>query len=220
MAPNDASAPSIGAYVKHAFLYPWNLLFFVGGAALAAMSPWPDALLPIVGGLEIAYLTGLSSIPRFRTAIDAQARGESARRQLGRAAPAASAAVARSACSSRCRRRRCGASCCCASAASRCASITSGIRGQADARDRLRRVDPDAGAGSAALPLPATARVAERARSISAQHEREGPRREARPTSAARLEAAQDRERRARDAIAAGQPRRRASSGSTTTGRA
>jgi hypothetical protein len=46
------------------------------------MSPYPDALLPIVGGLELAYLTGLSSIPRFRTAIDAKiaakARGSSA----------------------------------------------------------------------------------------------------------------------------------------------
>jgi hypothetical protein len=71
MAPND-SAPGLRDYVKHAFLYPWNLLFFLGGAALAVMSPYPDALLPIIGGLELAYLTGLSSIPRFRTAIDAK----------------------------------------------------------------------------------------------------------------------------------------------------
>ena len=71
MAPND-SPGGLRAYVKHAFLYPWNLLLFVGGVALAAMSPYPDALLPIVGGLELAYLTGLSSIPRFRTAIDAK----------------------------------------------------------------------------------------------------------------------------------------------------
>lgn len=71
MAPND-SGPGLRDYVKHAFLYPWNLLFFFGGAALAAMSPQPDALLPIIGGLELAYLTGLSSIPRFRTAIDAK----------------------------------------------------------------------------------------------------------------------------------------------------
>ncbi len=71
MAPND-SGPGLRDYVKHAFLYPWNLLFFLGGAALAAMSPQPDALLPIIGGLELAYLTGLSSIPRFRTAIDAK----------------------------------------------------------------------------------------------------------------------------------------------------
>ena len=71
-SPNESSGPKLGSYVKHAFLYPWNLLIFIGGAALAMMSPYPDALLPIVGGLELAYLTGLSSIPRFRTAIDAK----------------------------------------------------------------------------------------------------------------------------------------------------
>ena len=82
MAPNDSSGPSFLSYVKHAFLYRWNMLFFLGGAALAAMSPYPDALLPIVGGLELAYLTGLSAIPRFRTAVDAaiaaKRRGSSA----------------------------------------------------------------------------------------------------------------------------------------------
>ena len=71
MAPND-TGPTLRDYIKHAFLYPWNLLFFLGGAALAVMSPHPDAFLPIIGGLELAYLTGLSSIPRFRTAIDAK----------------------------------------------------------------------------------------------------------------------------------------------------
>jgi hypothetical protein len=44
----------------------------VGGSALAALSGKPDALLPIVGGIEIAYLTGLLAMPRFRTAIDAR----------------------------------------------------------------------------------------------------------------------------------------------------
>ena len=67
----------IGAYVKAAFLYHWNLLLFAGAAGLAALSGRADALLPIVGGLEIAYLTGLVAMPRFRTAIDAReaARG-------------------------------------------------------------------------------------------------------------------------------------------------
>jgi len=64
---------SLGAYLKAAFFYHWNLLFVVGGGALAALSGKPDALLPIVGGLEIAYLTGLLAMPRFRTAIDARA---------------------------------------------------------------------------------------------------------------------------------------------------
>ncbi len=60
-------------YFKAAFLYPWNLLFFFGGVGLATLSPWPDALVPITFGLELAYLTGLTAIPRFRTAIDAKA---------------------------------------------------------------------------------------------------------------------------------------------------
>jgi hypothetical protein len=72
MAPNEKVGAGMREYVKQAFLYPWNLLLFVGGAALAAMSPQPDAFIPIVMGLEIAYLTGLTAIPRFRTAIDAK----------------------------------------------------------------------------------------------------------------------------------------------------
>ena len=71
MAPTDRGG-GMREYLKHAFLYPWNLLAFLGGAALAAMSPRPDAFVPIIMGLEIAYLTGLTAIPRFRTAIDAK----------------------------------------------------------------------------------------------------------------------------------------------------
>ena len=71
--PTSSGRPaSVGTYLKAAFLYHWNLLFVVGGGALAALSGKPDALLPIVGGLEIAYLTGLLAMPRFRTAIDAR----------------------------------------------------------------------------------------------------------------------------------------------------
>lgn len=69
--------------MKHAFLYHWNLLLFLGGSALAAMSPWPDAVLPIITGLELAYLTGLSSIPRFRTAIDAKLAAGARQRAVG-----------------------------------------------------------------------------------------------------------------------------------------
>jgi len=87
MAPNDSPSSGLRDYVKHAFLYPWNLLFFLGGAALAALSPHPDAFLPIIGGLELAYLTGLSSIPRFRTAIDAKI---AAKARAGRASAGAS----------------------------------------------------------------------------------------------------------------------------------
>ena len=64
-------------YVRRAFLERWNLLLYLGGTALAAVSPWPDALVPIVTGLELAYLTGMVGMPRFRAAVDAQAAAAS-----------------------------------------------------------------------------------------------------------------------------------------------
>jgi hypothetical protein len=84
--PIESRGPGVGTYVKHAFLYHWNLLLFLGGAALSAMSPWPDALLPILGGLELTYLTGLLAIPRFRTAIDAKVASEARQRAADPAA--------------------------------------------------------------------------------------------------------------------------------------
>jgi hypothetical protein len=59
-------------YLRAAWSYHWNLLFFFGGLAGAALSGVPDALIPIVFATEIAYLAGLSSMPRFRKAIDAK----------------------------------------------------------------------------------------------------------------------------------------------------
>jgi hypothetical protein len=59
-------------YLKRAFLYRWNLLLFLGGAAAAALTPWPDALLPLLLAAEVAYLGGLVSRPKFRDAIDAR----------------------------------------------------------------------------------------------------------------------------------------------------
>jgi len=59
-------------YLKRAFLYRWNLLLFLGGAAAAALSPWPDGLLPLLVAAEVVYLGGLVSRPKFRDAIDAQ----------------------------------------------------------------------------------------------------------------------------------------------------
>jgi hypothetical protein len=62
-------------YVLEAFLFRWNLLLFFGGVAAAAMTPFPDLFLPLVGAAELTYLTGLVSIPRFRAAIDAKVHG-------------------------------------------------------------------------------------------------------------------------------------------------
>ena len=71
------SAPPIGAtmrdYLREAFFFRWNLLFFSAGAIAAGLLPMSEVLLPLVGAAELTYLTGLVSIPRFRAAIDAKA---------------------------------------------------------------------------------------------------------------------------------------------------
>jgi hypothetical protein len=59
-------------YLKEAFLFRWNLLLLLGGAAAAALTPLAPVLLPLVAASELTYLTGLVSIPRFRAAIDAK----------------------------------------------------------------------------------------------------------------------------------------------------
>jgi hypothetical protein len=71
----SANAPSgadLRDYLKEAFLFRWNLLFFLGGLAGAALMPMSDVLLPLVAAGELTYLAGLITIPRFRAAIDAK----------------------------------------------------------------------------------------------------------------------------------------------------
>jgi hypothetical protein len=75
--PSDRSSkPPQGAglkdYLKEAFLFRWNLLFFLGGLAGAAIAPLSDVTFPLLLAGEIAYLTALTSLPRFRAAIDAK----------------------------------------------------------------------------------------------------------------------------------------------------
>lgn len=76
-SPRRAEGASVKDYVKEAFLFRWNLLLLLGGAAAAAMTPMADVLLPLVAAGELAYLTGLISMPRFRAAIDAKVHGQS-----------------------------------------------------------------------------------------------------------------------------------------------
>lgn len=59
-------------YLREAFLFRWNLLFFLGAAGAAALTPLAPVLLPLVAAGEVTYLTGLVSVPRFRAAIDAK----------------------------------------------------------------------------------------------------------------------------------------------------
>ena len=77
LIPTDRSSrPPQGAglkdYLKEAFFFRWNLLFFLGGLAGAAIAPLPDVTLPLLFAGELAYLGALTSLPRFRAAIDAK----------------------------------------------------------------------------------------------------------------------------------------------------
>ena len=62
----------IWRYLKEAFKYRWNLLLFGGATVAGALSGRPDVVLPMVGAVELAYLATLTSIPRFREAVDAK----------------------------------------------------------------------------------------------------------------------------------------------------
>jgi len=75
--------------VREAFLFRWNLLFFLGGVAGAALTPLAPVLLPLVGAAELTYLAGLISVPRFRAAIDAKvhAAGSAGAASAGPSAP-------------------------------------------------------------------------------------------------------------------------------------
>jgi hypothetical protein len=63
-------------YLREAFLYPWHLLALLGVAGAAFIGPSPDVWLPLVAAVELLYLAGLTSQPRFRAAIDAKAHAE------------------------------------------------------------------------------------------------------------------------------------------------
>ncbi len=69
------TAPARGGFIRYlgqAFKLRWNLGLLGVAAAFAAMSPFPDALLPIVAGLEGAFLLGMVSRPKFRDYVDAK----------------------------------------------------------------------------------------------------------------------------------------------------
>src|SRR5215212_1114682 len=71
-SPQPPHGAGTGAYLKEAFMFRWNLLFFLGGTAAAALTPLAGVLLPLVAAGEMTYLAGLVSVPRFRAAIDAK----------------------------------------------------------------------------------------------------------------------------------------------------
>ena len=90
---NRSAAAPLGAgmkdYLKEAFLFRWNMLLFLGGLAGAAMTPMAEVMMPLVTAVEMTYLAGLVSIPRFRAAIDAKVHA--ARRTVSEPAAASAA---------------------------------------------------------------------------------------------------------------------------------
>ena len=83
------------------------------GTCSSSAAPWwravvsghADVVLPLVAAGELAYLAGLTTLPRFQGAIDAKARAEQrgpgAPSQPRRPKPGRGAATASSRCSSR-----------------------------------------------------------------------------------------------------------------------
>jgi hypothetical protein len=70
--PPAKRTAGVADYLREAFLFRWNVLFFAGGVAAAAMTPVAAGLLPLVAAAELTYLAGLISIARFRAAVDAK----------------------------------------------------------------------------------------------------------------------------------------------------
>ena len=85
--PPAKQTANMAAYLREAFLFRWNDLFFAGGVAAAAMTPIAGGLLPLMAAAELTYLAGLISIRRFRAAVDAKVH------QAGRTGEAAALAA-------------------------------------------------------------------------------------------------------------------------------
>jgi len=75
--PTTLRAPGLGDYLKAAFNWRWNLLGLFAGSAFALLSPWPEAIFPLLAATELVYLTGLISFPKFRRSVDAKMLGRS-----------------------------------------------------------------------------------------------------------------------------------------------
>ena len=76
-------------YLKEAFSFRWNLLVLGGASAAALLSGQFDTLMPLVAAVELLYLGGLSTLPRFQAAIDARAHAEANGRLPGQPAQTA-----------------------------------------------------------------------------------------------------------------------------------
>ena len=151
-------------YLKEAFFFRWNLLFFLGGLAGAAMTPMSDVMMPLVAAGELT-LPGRAHVD---SALSRRHRREGPRGARERRQPARHAGRRRRSC--RCskgfRPTPASGSSGFTRAAWRCARSPSGVRGAAGDRERIGGGDPDARPRSAAVALSPAADVEGRARSL------------------------------------------------------
>jgi hypothetical protein len=75
LPPTPPATPSnsragLWDYLKAAFSWRGNLLALAAGVAASFISGRPDVVLPFVAAGEMAYLALLTSIPKFRSAVD------------------------------------------------------------------------------------------------------------------------------------------------------
>lgn len=80
-------------YLRAAFIQPWNLLLFFGSIGMTVVTGMQD-LAPFIMAAELAFVTGLASMPRFRTAIDAKIAAQD-RAEAEKMTPAAEVALQR-----------------------------------------------------------------------------------------------------------------------------
>ncbi len=78
-------------YLRAAFIQPWNLLLFFGSIGMTVVTGTQD-LAPFIMAVELAFVTGLASMPRFRTAIDAKVAAQD-RAEAEKMTPAAEVAL-------------------------------------------------------------------------------------------------------------------------------
>lgn len=65
----------LGGYLSAAFKEPYNLILFAGGVAAGVVSGLFPIVWPIVGALELLYVFGVGTNPRYQAVVRARERG-------------------------------------------------------------------------------------------------------------------------------------------------
>lgn len=76
MTDHSPKPASVGRYLWEALKFRWNLLFLAAGVGVAVLSGSPDIAFPLIAAAELAYLGGMSALPKYRAAIDAKVYSE------------------------------------------------------------------------------------------------------------------------------------------------